>query len=904
MKTIATTMGLLAAAALQGQSLNISTETGYAGKGSADGLGSAALFNSPQGAAIDAAGNVYVADTGNNVIRKISPNGLSTTLAGQPGVAGSSDGTGAGATFNQPAGIALDSSTNLYVTDYGSSTVRLVTPSGQVTTIAGAAGVIGSANNTGTNASFNHPLGIACDSGGNLYVADYGNQLIRKITTARAVSTFAGQVGVAGSGSGTGTGAQFNQPEGVAVDGSGNVYVADTGNGAIRFITSGGAVSLLAGLPGSLGATDGTGTNALFYQPIGIAYTGGMIYVADAFYNTVRQVTPGGVVMTVAGLAGNGGSVDGAGSLARFQNPQGLGANASGTVCVADTGNDNIRLLTGGSMVTTLAGSPSGTSANGMSTSARLYAPQNLAVDTANNVYVADTQNSTIRQISPAGVATTVAGTAGVFGYAEGTGSNALFSGPQGVAVDSSGNIYVADTGNNAIRKISSGTSSLLAGWPGNPGNNNGSGTNAQFNHPQGIAVSGTTVYVADSWNHTVRAITSGGTVTTLAGLSGVYGSYDGAGTAARFNNPSGIAADSSGNLYVTDFNNHTIRQIASGGVVTTIAGWAGIWGSSDGTGTNALFNQPTGISVDASGNLYVVDSGNDTIRKLTPSGTTWTSSTVAGSVGTSGSADGSGTTARFNYPVGVAVNAAGYVFVADSGNNTLRTTKTVAGLSWANPASIVYGTALSGTQLNASSATSGAYTYTPAAGTVLNAGTNTLSVTLTPTDSIDNVGAVATVNLVVTPAGLTVTANNATRSFGSNNPVFTGNIAGIQNGDNISASYNTIATPSSPLGTYPIVPSLVDPSNRQTNYTVTLINGTLTILAQPGVFNGISELPGGGAQLNLSGTSGAAYTLEVSTDLVHWSPLKNFTMTNGNVLLTDLTAATNAAQFYILVSP
>ena len=273
--------GLLAALTLHAQP-NIGTLAGYAGNGATDGAGTNALFNQPQGVAVDGAGNLYVADTANNTVRVISPGGVSRTLAGVAGVAGSNDGNGPGASFNQPTGIALDSATNIYVTDYASSTVREITQAGQVTTIAGTAGVTGSANTTGTNATFSHPMGIAVDSANNLYVADYGNHLIRKITTGRAVSTFAGQAGVAGTNNGNGTGAQFNEPEGVTVDSSNNVYVADTGNAAIRVITSGGTVSTLAGSPGSLGATDGTGTGALFYRPVGIVISSGSnLYVAD-----------------------------------------------------------------------------------------------------------------------------------------------------------------------------------------------------------------------------------------------------------------------------------------------------------------------------------------------------------------------------------------------------------------------------------------------------------------------------------------------------------------------------------------------------------------------------------------------------------------------------------------------
>src|SRR5665213_2875262 len=234
------------ALSLPAQPLSITTIAGYPGKGFANGAGPGALFSTPQGVAVDGAGTIYVADTGNNIIRKVTSGGVSSTLAGTAGITGSSDGTGPAASFNQPSGIAVDGAGNVYVSDYGSSIIRQITPGGAVATIAGQAGVTGSINNTGTNALFFHPMGLAVDSATNIYVADYGNHLIRKIAAGDSVSTLAGTAGVAGSND-LAPG-QFNEPEAVTVDASGTVYVADTGNATIRKVTSGGAVSTLAGL--------------------------------------------------------------------------------------------------------------------------------------------------------------------------------------------------------------------------------------------------------------------------------------------------------------------------------------------------------------------------------------------------------------------------------------------------------------------------------------------------------------------------------------------------------------------------------------------------------------------------------------------------------------------------------
>ena len=268
---------------------------------------------------------------------------------------------------------------------------------------------------------------------------------------------------------------------------------------------------------------------------------------------------------------------------------------------------------------TTLAGSAGVQGTNdGTGSAARFYVPQGVATDSSGNVYVADADNYTIRKITPAGVVTTLAGLAGSYGSADGTGSAARFYHPSAVATDPSGNVYVADTSNDTIRKVTpGGVVTTLAGSAGVQGTNDGTGSAAQFRVPFGVATdSAGNVYVADTDNYTIRKITPGGVVTTLAGLAGSYGTNDGTGSAARFFNPEGVATDSSGNVYVADTWNHTIRKITPAGVVTTLAGLAGSFGSADGTGSAALFHYPHGVATDSSGNVYVADDGNYTIRK------------------------------------------------------------------------------------------------------------------------------------------------------------------------------------------------------------------------------------------------------------------------------------------------
>ena len=344
----ALTLLLFALPASVQAALEVTTLAGSAGvQGSADGTGSEASFSLPASVAVDSSGNVYVADYINHTIRKVTPSGVVTTLAGSAGVQGSADGTGSEASFSLPASVAVDSSGNVYVADYINHTIRKVTPSGVVTTLAGTAGLIGSTDATGSVAQFQFPKGVAVDSSGNVYVADYGNHTIRKVTPSGVVTTLAGSAGFSGSADGTGSEARFNYPLGVAVDSSGNVYVGDTDNSTIRKVTPGGVVTTLAGSAGVIGSADGTGSEARFNYPLGVAVdSSGNVYVGDTDNSTIRKVTPGGVVTTLAGSAGVIGSADGTGSEARFNYPLGVAVDSSGNVYVADTDNQTIRKLT------------------------------------------------------------------------------------------------------------------------------------------------------------------------------------------------------------------------------------------------------------------------------------------------------------------------------------------------------------------------------------------------------------------------------------------------------------------------------------------------------------------------------------------------------------------------------
>jgi sugar lactone lactonase YvrE len=313
--------------------------------GASNGPAATALFNDPAALVADAAGNLFVADSRNHVIRKISTNGIVSTFAGQAGTPGSGDGTGA-ARFDTPSGIALAPNGDLYISDTGNHTIRRVTAAGVVSTFAGVAGQNGFTDGVGATARLNSPLGLAVAADRTIFVADSGNHLVRAIAPNRTVTTFAGRAETWGTEDGTGGNARFNGPVGVAISSDGDIFVSDSNNHAIRKITRTGIVTTWAGVPGVDGSTDGDCLAATFSKPAELAFDKhGNLFVADSFNHLIRKISRDGKVSTVTGVAGADGSVDGNNGQARLFNPYGLAVGPDGSLIVSDTYNELIRIV-------------------------------------------------------------------------------------------------------------------------------------------------------------------------------------------------------------------------------------------------------------------------------------------------------------------------------------------------------------------------------------------------------------------------------------------------------------------------------------------------------------------------------------------------------------------------------
>jgi sugar lactone lactonase YvrE len=630
-----------------------------------------------QGVAVDAQGNVYAADSGNNLVVRISPNGALTVVAGN-GIGGFSGdgGPATSASLDGPYGVAVDAAGNLYIADSWNGRIRKVS-GGTITTIAGN-GTDGFSGDGGpaSSASFSDPAGIAVDSAGNLYVADTYNHRIRKVSGG-TITTVAGNGIESFSGDGgPATSASLDRPFGVAVDSAGNLYMADTFNSRIRKVSGGTITTVAGGGNGALG-DGGPATSASLAWPQGVAVdSSGNLYIADTNYDFIRKVS-GGTITTVAGNNIWGYSGDGGPATSASLNfPYGVAVDSAGNVYIADWQNNRIRKVSGGT-ITTVAGNGfyrySGDS--GPATSASLNQPTGVAVDSFGNLYIADWFNNRIRKVS-GGTITTVAGNGRCcFSGDGGSPTSASLNQPQGTAADSAGNLYIADYGNSRVRKVSGGTITTVAGGGKGPLGDGGPATSATLGSPVGVAVdSAGNLYIADSWSNRIRKV-SAGTITTVAGNGiGGFSGDGGPATSASLDGPYGAAVDAAGNVYIADWQNNRIRKV-SGGTITTVAGNGNQGFSGDGgPATSASLNQPQGVAVDSVGNLYIADSGNERIRKV--SGGTITTVAGSGSYGFSG--DGGPATSaslaeRSNSHWGVAVDSAGNLYIADTYNNRIR---------------------------------------------------------------------------------------------------------------------------------------------------------------------------------------------------------------------------------------
>ncbi len=616
--------------------------TGSSGNSGEGGPATDAQLNNPRGIFADQVGNVYIADTMNHRIMKVDPSGIITRVAGKANDGGYHDGDNGPATsaaLNEPNGVAVDGLGNIYIADTKDDCIRKVDTAGIITTVAGTPynGGYGGDLGPATAARLSQPYGVHVDAFGNLFIADTNNDRIRKVdAVTQNIDTVAGGGSSFGEG-GPATQAQLNKPFAVFVDISANIYISDSDNHYIRMVDATTQnIHTVAG-DGAAGYSgdDGPATSASIQKPKGVwVDESGNILIGDTENNRIRKVD--GETQVITTVAGNGSSGysgdDGPATSASLKKPHAVcihEAAAPAYLVIADPSNHRIRevnLNTG--IITKVAGTLwSGYNGDNRSaTSARLYYPFGVHVDPSHNTYIADTYNHRIRKVDgKTGIITTVAGT-GSKGFSGdgGPATSARLRYPFNVFLDSTGNIYIVDTYNYRIRKVDAATQII-------------------------------TTVVGD-------------------GHRGFRGD-DGPATSAHIDKAYDVAVDNAGNLFIADTHNHAIRKVdATTGIINTVVGQGARSGfeGDGGLATDAKLNSPTGVYVDATGNIYAVDTKNDVIRKV--DATTNIINSVAGN-GTAGfSGDGGpATIAQLDYPEAVWVVSSGNMFIVDSDNCRIR---------------------------------------------------------------------------------------------------------------------------------------------------------------------------------------------------------------------------------------
>jgi uncharacterized protein (TIGR03437 family) len=627
-----------------------------------------------------------------------------STVAGSPWVF--TGGPATSAPLGSLPSVIIDSSGNIFAADYSNNIVVKITPSGTLTVVAGngcatncpALGDFGPA----TSASLT-PVGVAEDAAGNLYIADWQNDRIRKVTPAGIISTFAGngQIGnyntpsgqwVEGNGLPASSGNLY-YPSSVVMDGMGNTYIVDTYHCQIRIVTSLGTIGVAVNLRGLCGY-GGDGVQALgaaLNYPRGIAIdTAGNLYIADTLDNRVRKVTPAGIISTVAGSGTGGYSGDGGpATSATLDQPISVAVNSSGTLYIVDQLNKVVRKVGPDGTISTFAGGGAAFPGDGGPATSAMLSPEGVAVDSSGNVFIGEMAGR-LRKVSPAGILSTVAGSGGYrFAGDGGPATSASLNGTWGVAVDGAGDLYISDQTNQRVRKVnSSGIINTVAGNGGTGFSGDGAAaTSAEINTPYGIGADTTgNLFIADNGNQRIRRVAANGTISTVAGNGTKGFSGDGGPAAsASLNSPRSVVADSSGSFYFADDLNGRVRKVTPDGVIQTVAG-GGTNSPGDGGPATSASLGPYGVALDAAGNLYIADAGLASVRKVTPAGII---STVAGNSCRSSCALGDGGPAlsgSLNVPQALAVDASGNIYIADSQNNRVRkvipggTINTVAG--------------------------------------------------------------------------------------------------------------------------------------------------------------------------------------------------------------------------------
>jgi cysteine-rich repeat protein len=655
--------------------------------------GPATALNNPIGVAVDPLGRVIVADVGNNRVRRVEVDGTLTTIAGAGTAGFSGDGGPAtSAELDSPLGVAVDPFGRVIIADTLNSRVRRVEADGTITTVAGNGDAVDGSSGDGdpaTSVALFRPAGVLVDPLGRLLIADLGDHRVLRVEVDGTITLLAGN-GTAGfSGDGEpATSAALDGPTDLAVDALGRVLIADASNNCIRRVDVDGTITTIAGAGVAAFSGDGgPATSAALSRPSGVDVDVlGRVVIADTSNNRIRRVEPDGTIHTIGGTGAFDFSGDGeAATTATFNLPLGVAVDPGGRLLIADSSNNRIRRVELNGTIGTIAGTGTLGFAGdgGPATSAALSQPYGLVVDPEGWLVIADMYNHRIRRLEEDGTVTSVAGN-GLLGFSGdgGPAARASLAFPQQVTFDPLGRLFIADAGNNRIRRVDvDGTITTIAGTGGAEfSGDGGRATRAVLNNPQSVAVDPLgRVLIADTFNNRIRRVDLDGTITTIAGNGDVAFSGDGPATRVALCEPQSLVVDAVGRVFFADACNHRVRRLELDGTITTLAGSGeggvgiGNFSGDGGPATSAALNYPTGAAVDAAGRVFIADRGNHRIRLVDTSGTITTFAGRSVEFIEFAGDGGPATSAALPSPVAVVVDAVGRVVFVDLANNRIR---------------------------------------------------------------------------------------------------------------------------------------------------------------------------------------------------------------------------------------
>ena len=644
-----------------------------------------AWLDFPYGIATDSAGNIYVSDAGNFRIIRIRPDGTRETVAGTGRFGSSGDGgPGTEARVSAPRGLAVGPDDSLYITDVSVRRLRKLSPDGTITTVAGKTQLgFGGDGGPATEALFNFPSAVAVDGAGNIYIADTSNHRIRKVDTEGMISTFAGtgEQGFSGDG-GPAIEAQLSRPQGLAIGPDGEVYIADTSNSRIRVVDMEGNIDTVAG--GGDTTNTAVATDYRLGFPVGLAVdSAGVLYIAGQFAGEILSVT-GSLIQVIAGTGETGfGGDGGPAENAVFNGPLHIAVNEAagkGALNVIDSGNDRVREISGG-MISTIAGTAHLAGDGGQATKALLEAPIDVSLDDEGNLFIVDRETHTVRKVTKEGIISTVAGTGIQGGDPLGDmATETRLSSPRGVLARSAGDLLISNSQAQRVLRVSPG--GVITAFAGTGRNgfegDGGPADEARLWFPLGLREgSDGSIYIADSSNNRVRKVDSGGTISTVAGNGERAFSGDGgAATAAALSRPSHTVLDDEGNLFIADSGNRRLRRVSVGGIIETIAGGGTTFVETDAPALEASFVAAEGLAIPNSpdkGRAEVPDvfvSGSSRIYSVEGGATV---RVVAGGPASFGGDGGPALGAGLQSASGMDTDADGNIYLADQANHRVR---------------------------------------------------------------------------------------------------------------------------------------------------------------------------------------------------------------------------------------